>query len=109
MTKSGGQVTSHQRTDVMPWRRRSKEVATFTVNKLAEELAASGVPEKVEKLVQAVKAQERSAEIEKLRAHDRNYQFQEQQPRRALHLRDESKGLQQFYSLVESSGKRVGK
>jgi hypothetical protein len=99
----------------MPWRRRSKEVATLTVNKLAEELAASGVPEKVEKLTAAVKArQQREREASEARR-KLSEQLRKPQlvgprsPQRALHLRDESKGLQQFYSLVESSGKKVGK
>jgi hypothetical protein len=94
--------------DAFGWR-RPKKPSALTIDELAEALVASGIPGKIDELATAVEAQGKSAEIEKLRAHVRNYQFQEQQPRRALHLRVTDPGMNKFLELVKESGKRVGK
>jgi hypothetical protein len=64
---------------------------------------SSGVVAQVDELAAAVEAKqqrehEASEARRKLSEHVRNYQFQEQQPRRALHLRDE--GFDKFFQLV---------
>jgi hypothetical protein len=91
---------------------RPKKAPSLTVNALAEKLVASGVPEKVDEVVAAFAEREKEAErakIEKLRAHIRTFPLRSSKPQQALHLRDEDPGLQQFYALVEASGKRIGR
>jgi hypothetical protein len=91
---------------------RPKKAPSLTVSKLAEKLVASGVPEKVDEVVAAFAEREKAAEsakIEKLRQHIRTFPLPPPEVQKALHLRTNDPGLQKFYSLVEETGKKVGK